>query len=224
MSIRHVQLFHPYSRSRAMESVDAPGRYVADRYGGRGHFGLGVVFEAINRTGFMLDTAHLAGAISFRGAHGTHGCDVPTNVQQFSLDTTSNHPWQIETPYRSVAESAWRPLETIRFGFRADCGPALLLDTDIQEIRGQFTVTADPLYNEGHFASPEANFSSGSRRGPSGSAPSRRDDGLRRRGPLDPTLRGRGGVRLAGRALRVGHRGSAHGATGDGPRRRGACG
>lgn len=107
----------------------------------------------------MLDTAHLAGAISFRGAHGTHGCDVPTNVQQFSLDTTSNHPWQIETPYRSVAESAWRPLETIRFGFRADCGPALLLDTDIQEIRGQFTVTADPLYNEGHFASPEANFS-----------------------------------------------------------------
>ncbi len=159
MSIRHVQLFHPYSRSRSMDSVDTPGRPVANRFGGNGHFGLGVIFEAVNRTGFMLGAAHLAGAITFDGAHGSHGCEVPTAVQEVSLDPTSTRPWRNESPYRSVAESVWRPLETIRFGFRADCGPALLLDTDIQHIRGQFTVTADPHYNEGHFTSTEATFS-----------------------------------------------------------------
>ena len=146
--VQDLQIFHPFSRSRAL--MNATGGPKLDTTRSRDSFGIGLVIDATNLSPHLLAKPDLVGWFELAGAHGTTRCELTPKrygrgrgSNHLSLDPRSKGQWLDETKQRY--ERAWRPGETIRLAARKDCGSFYLLDAALEKIQLSYTVTAEAL-------------------------------------------------------------------------------
>ncbi|RLB52511.1 MAG: hypothetical protein DRI90_22050 [Deltaproteobacteria bacterium] len=165
VKIADFQLFHPYSEDRAIQSVRDDGS-VSTR-SSTSSYGFGMVVEATNNTGQLLQGAWFEGELRFVGPKQTIRCklkadslagrgflarkttflsyDPPLDDAKPSLTGKPKSPWTSEVD--SLSEASWRPGERIRMMARERyCVPITVNDMGITTIEGEITVKALPKF------------------------------------------------------------------------------
>jgi hypothetical protein len=165
VKIADFQLFHPFSEDRAIQSVRDDGSVSTRK--STSFYGYGMVVEATNNTGQLLQGAWFEGELRFVGAQQTIRCkleadtvrgggflaskttflsyDPPLDDAKPTLTGKPKSPWSSEAD--SQAESPWRPDERIRMIARQRyCAPATVMDMGVTKIEGEIIVKAVPKF------------------------------------------------------------------------------
>ena len=160
LKVQDYQVFHPFSRTRALLEHGSPatGKKQRAKKGqakAKDSFGAGLVVDATNTSPHLLSAPDLLGEFVMKGAHGEVSCELDPKrtrrgqgTNHLSHDPTSNNPWRDES--KQTYEKVWRPGETIRLRIREDCGNFFVYDTDLQEISTSFKVEAHARLSPGN--------------------------------------------------------------------------
>ena len=160
LKVQDYQVFHPFSRTRALLEHGSPaaGNKKRARKGlakAKDSFGAGLVVDATNTSPHLLSAPDLLGEFVMKGTHGTVSCELdPKRTRRgqgsnhLSHDPTSNNPWRDES--KQTYEKVWRPGETIRLRVREDCGNFFAYDTQLIEITTSFKVEAHAKLSPGN--------------------------------------------------------------------------
>lgn len=153
--IKDFQILHPYSSERAIQSIrDNESFSTRDS---SANFGVGMIIEATNNTGELLQSVGFTGEIHFQNGERETVCTFSEDkLGEFSfsrvLSYTSNpgkaDPFTGEKPTNwkvedSDQEGVWRPSERIRMFTRRDwCETPVLEDMGVTKIHGRIVVKA----------------------------------------------------------------------------------
>jgi hypothetical protein len=160
IEIQDYQVFHPFSRTRALleHGSAAPAKNKRAKRGkakAKDSFGAGLVVDATNTSPHLLSAPDLLGEFVMKGVHGSIRCELDPKrtrrgqgTNHLSKDPTSTNPWRDES--KQTYERVWRPGETIRLRVREDCGNFFAYDTDLQEITTSFVVEARSMLSPGN--------------------------------------------------------------------------
>jgi hypothetical protein len=163
VSIKDLQLFSPYSSERAMPSVRDNGSY--STRDSTPYYGLGIIVEATNETGEVLNGAWFEGTLRFvNGDHEVECRFTPDSIGDVFNPTLTLHynnvpadakadPFTGEKPTAwrnessSTNEGVWRPGERIRLASRRnECDSVVLADMPPTQIRGSLVVKSDKRF------------------------------------------------------------------------------
>lgn len=152
IEVQDYQVFHPFSRTRALlqHASPTPASKKKRKKGlakAKDAFGAGLVVDATNTSPHLLSAPDLIGEFVMKGAHGTARCELdPKRIRRgqgtnhLSQDPTSKVEWRDES--KQTYEKVWRPGETIRLRVREDCGNFFVYDTKLENISTSFKVEA----------------------------------------------------------------------------------
>jgi hypothetical protein len=165
IEVQDYQVFHPFSRSRALLQHASP-TLASKKKRKKGlakakdAFGAGLVVDATNTSPHLLSEPDLIGEFVMKGAHGTARCELdPKRIRRgqgtnhLSRDPTSKAEWRDES--KQTYEKVWRPGETIRLRIREDCGNFFVYDTQLELITTSFKVEARAMLSPGR---PDLSF------------------------------------------------------------------
>ncbi len=153
--IKDFQLLHPYSSERAIQSIRENESF--STRSSSSNFGVGMIIEATNNTGEVLQSVGFTGEIRFSNGEHESLCHFSEEkLGDFSfarvLSYTSNpgkaDPFTNEKPSNwkvddSDQEGVWRPSERIRMFTRRDwCETPVLEDMNVTKIQGRVVVKA----------------------------------------------------------------------------------
>jgi hypothetical protein len=153
VTVKDFQLHHPFSKDRALLSASDDAKTSKDyRYDA---FGVGLVLEAKNDTGVVLDRPFLIGHIEFVTAQGKAGCTFsgsPINYRTSHLTSAADPAGKVKWKDETYAgyESSWRPGETVRLMARQGCGNLTLLDHGIESVTVEYVVLGSPALVDEH--------------------------------------------------------------------------
>ncbi len=163
IKVQDYQVFHPFSRTRALLNANSPTVGKKKKRGlakTKDSFGAGLVVDATNTSPHLLSAPDLLGEFVIKGKHGTVRCELdPKRNQQgrggnhLSYDPRSKNEWRDES--KQTYEKVWRPGETIRLRVREDCGNFFVYDTELESITTSFKVEARSMLHPGN---PELTF------------------------------------------------------------------
>ncbi|MRG95396.1 hypothetical protein [Polyangium spumosum] len=176
VSVKDLQLFHPFSSERAMPNVRDNGTYSTRDQNSA--YGVGVIVEATNDTGEVLSDAWLEGNVRFLNGDREVECKFgPDSVGDYYNTTYTLHfnnvpegakadPFTGEKPTAwknessSTNERVWRPGERIRFVARKnECESVVLADMPPSQIRGRVLVKANKVFVKSYASTfDEADF------------------------------------------------------------------
>jgi len=163
VSIKDLQLFHPFSSERAMPNVRDNGTFSTRDQNSA--YGVGIIVEATNDTGDVLSGAWFEGTLRFvNGDHEVECKFSPDSVGDLYNTTYTLHfnnvpddakadPFTGEKPTawrnesNSTNEGVWRPGERIRLMSRKnECESIVLADMPPAQIRGRLVVKANKVF------------------------------------------------------------------------------
>lgn len=170
VTIKDLQLFHPYSADRTMPSVKEDGTWSTRE--SKFRYGVGLIVEATNETGELLRDAWFEGDLRFISGSQEVKCDFnadllgdfsptfalayaprpPGKPADTAFDPVLGYPgpasdWKSESD--STTESVWRPAERVRMAARkTECESPLLGDLEVSQIRGRVVVKARKRFVE----------------------------------------------------------------------------
>jgi len=164
VKVQDYQVFHPFSRTRALlEHASPVTTNKRTRKGltkAKDSFGTGLVVDATNASPHLLSAPDLLGEFVMEGVHGTVRCELDPKrtrrgqgTNHLSFDPTSKNPWRDES--KQTYEKIWRPGEIIRLRVREDCGNFFVYDTDLQSVTTTFRVEARSMLSPGN---PDLSF------------------------------------------------------------------
>ncbi|MDI3282604.1 hypothetical protein [Polyangium sp. 15x6] len=163
VSIKDLQLFHPYSSERAMPSVRDNGSFSTRDQNSA--YGLGIIIEATNDTGEVLSDAWFEGSLRFvngdreveckfspdsvgdlyNTTYTLHFNNVPDDAKADPFTGEKPSAWRNESS--STNESVWRPGEKIRLVSRKnECESIVIADMPPSQIRGRIVVKANKVF------------------------------------------------------------------------------
>ncbi len=163
VTIKDLQLFHPFSSERAMPNVRDNGTFSTRDQNAA--YGLGIIVEATNDTGEVLSGVWFEGILRFINGDREVECKfTPDSVGDFYSTVYTLHfnkvpedakadPFTGEKPTAwrnessSTNENVWRPGERIRLMSRKnECESVVLADMPPSQVRGRIVVKANKVF------------------------------------------------------------------------------
>ncbi|MBW2453792.1 MAG: hypothetical protein JRI68_04750 [Deltaproteobacteria bacterium] len=165
VEIADFQIFHPYSEDRTLQPLRDDGK--RSTRSSTSFYGFGMIIEATNHTGQLLQGAWFEGELRLVGAKQTIVCkleadtvsgggyraskttylsyDPPLDDAKPAMGGKPKSPWKSEAD--SLSEAPWRPEERIRMIARERyCASLTVADMGITKVEGEITVKAIPKF------------------------------------------------------------------------------